>query len=409
MKTSKKKRITIGTVNIGERARELVEDAFLRNRISSGRYVRRFEELLEEFHGVKCAVAVSSGTDADTIALSALKEDGVNDGDEVIMPALNFISVANSAIHAHLKPVFVDVDRKTFNIDPDLIEEKITDRTRVLIPTHLFGKPVDMKRVLDIAEENNLFVVEDACEALGSRYKGELLGTFGDFGTFSFYVAHIITTGEGGAIITGDNRYDGILRSLRAHGRACACKVCQLSVDSGECPYRFDVEDGDLEDKRFYFLRIGYSAKMNEIEAALGIEQMEKIDDIITRRNENLTYLSGILEDLGEYMVMMRQEAHEFISPLCMPMVIREDVPIERADIVNYLEERGVETRPTFGSIPTQHPAYRFLGYEYGSFPNAEWIGRKGFYVGIHQNIDKGDLEYIAECIHDFFKLKGLR
>ncbi|MGQ9706448.1 MAG: DegT/DnrJ/EryC1/StrS family aminotransferase [bacterium] len=408
MKKESEKRITIGTVNIGEKARQLLLDAIVRNRISGGKFVREFEQLIERFHQIRNCVCVSSGTDADTITLFALKEEGVRDGDEVIMPALNFISVANSAILAGLKPVFVDVSENTFNIIPEKIEERLTGNTKILLPTHLFGKPVDMDNIMSIANAHNLFVVEDACEALGTRYRGKLVGTFGDFGTFSFYVAHIITTGEGGAIITDDDRRDGILRSLRSHGRACACKICMLNVSSSVCPMRFDLEKGDLDDKRFYFERVGCSAKMNELEAALGIEQMENIDNIIKKRNENLLYFCELLKHLKEFIVIMEQDTDGFISPLCMPIVIRDGLPVRRQEIVSYLEDRGVETRPMFGSIPTQQPSYRFLGYKYGDFPNAEWIGRNGFYVGIHQNITKGDIEYIVENIVDFFKSKGL-
>jgi len=408
MKKKDKIRITIGTVNIGDRARQLLLDAVERNRISGGKFVREFEQLLERFHKIKNCVCVSSGTDADTIALLALKEEGVRDGDGVIMPAVNFISVANSAMLAGLRPVFVDVDNRTFNIITEQIEDKLTDNTKVLLPTHLFGKFVDMDSIIEIAKAHNLFIIEDACEALGSKYNNRLAGTFGDFGTFSFYVAHIITTGEGGAVITADDRRDSILRSLRSHGRACACKVCSLNVDSGNCPMRFDLEEGDLDDKRFYFERIGCSAKMNELEAALGIEQMINIDEIIKKRNENLLYFCDLLKGLKEYIVMMEQDESEFISPLCMPIVIKDGLPVRRQEIVSHLEERGIETRPMFGSIPTQQPSYRFLGYKYGDFPNAEWIGRNGFYVGIHQNITEVEIEYMAENITAFFKSKGL-
>jgi len=409
MKRKDKIKITIGTVNIGDKARKLLLDAVSRNRISGGKFVREFEQLLERFHQIRNCVCVSSGTDADTIALLALKDEGVKDGDGVIMPALNFISVANSAVLAGLRPVFVDVDKRTFNIIPEYIDKAITDKTKILLPTHLFGKPVYMESVFEIAKAHNLFIVEDACEALGTRYKGQLVGTFGDFGTFSFYVAHIITTGEGGAVITADNRRDSILRSLRAHGRACACKVCSLNVNSGACPMRFDLEEGDLDDRRFYFERIGCSAKMNELEAALGIEQMSHINEIIDTRNKNLLYFYDLIKDLLEYIVVMKQDESEFISPLCMPIVIKEGLPVRRQEIVSYLEERGIETRPMFGSIPTQQPSYKFLGYEYGSFPNAEWIGRNGFYVGIHQNISRCEIEYMAENIHDYLKSRGLK
>lgn len=401
---NKKRKVTIGTADLDDSAYKYLNEAIDKKRISGGRLVRKLENEFSKILDITHCIAVSSGTMADTIALSALKDEGVSDGDEVVMPALNFISVANSAIEAGLKPIFADIERDTLNININNIEKVITDKTRILLPTHLFGRPVDMNPILDYSKENDLFVIEDACEAHGSKYKGRKVGTMGDFGTFSFYVAHTITTGEGGAVVTDrDDRRD-VLRSLRAHGRACVCDVCVLNVDSGYCPLRFDQEDAEVEDRRFHFLRVGYSAKMNDLEAAVGLGQLKRFDDIIDKRRKNLHYLNENLGAFSEHFQFMFEREGEYISPLVYPIVIKEDAPFDRKTIVDYLETHNIETRPAFGSIPTQQPAYEFLGYKRGDFPNAEYVGRNGFYIGIHQEITKGDLEYVVNVFNDFIK-----
>jgi dTDP-4-amino-4,6-dideoxygalactose transaminase len=400
----KKRTITIGTADLDKTAYKYLKEAVDNERISGGKFVRKLEKKFADIINVPYCIAVSSGTMADTIALSALKEEGVKEGGEVLVPALNFISVANSVIEAGLKPVFSDINLNTLNIDINTIDEKITDKTEILLPTHLFGKPVDMDPILEYAEDNGLFVVEDCCEAHGSRYKGKTVGSFGDFGTFSFYVAHTITTGEGGAIVTDKEDRANILRSLRAHGRACVCNVCVLNTQSGYCPLRFDQDDSDVEDRRFHFLRIGYSAKMNDLEAAVGLGQMDRFNQIIETRRKNLYHLNEGLSDYAEYFRFMKEDDDEYISPLVYPVIIKNNAPFTRKEIVDYLENNNIETRPTFGSIPTQQPAYNFLGYQKGDFPNAEYVGKNGFYIGIHQHLTKKDLNYVIETFSDFLK-----
>jgi dTDP-4-amino-4,6-dideoxygalactose transaminase len=292
MSPDKKRKITVGTVDIGEKGIKLVEDTLRRGRISGGANVRQFEQLFAEYHRMPYCVAVATGTDADTLALASFRFLGYPTEGEVLVPALNFIAVANSVVHAGYTPRFVDVSADTWNMDVAAVREAISAKTVGMIPTHLFGRPCDMDPLVELARQNGLFIVEDSAEAHGSKYKGRLAGTMGDAGTFSFYVAHIITTGEGGAVITREESQAEILRSLRAHGRACSCPVCKLNVDSSYCSKRF-AEKTDLEDSRFSFLRIGYSSKMNDLEAAVGIDQMERLDSIIQARHSNLFYHIG--------------------------------------------------------------------------------------------------------------------
>jgi CDP-6-deoxy-D-xylo-4-hexulose-3-dehydrase len=283
----------------------------------------------------------------------------------------------------------------------------INERTRGLLPVHLFGRPAPMDEIMELGNKHHLAVIEDASEAHGARYKGRLVGTIGLMGAFSFYVAHIITTGEGGAIITDDDELDTLLRSIRAHGRACSCKVCRLNTGNGElCEKRFlDDEDQALYDGRFRFERIGYSAKMNDLEAALGIDQIERLDLIVAKRRHNMKELTNSLKPYQEHLVLFDdRNEDELISPLVYPIVIRKGTPFSRRQITRFLEHRGIETRPMFGSIPTQQPAYRYLGFKPKDFPNADYIGANGFYIGVHQNLTQDDIAMIQNAFTEFFK-----
>lgn len=404
MKEKKAFRITVGTVNIGPDTKKRVMEILDSNRLSSGRYVKEFEDKFARYHMVKSAIAVDTGTAACTIALAVLHDIAKDRGEEVIVPALTFIATSNAVIHAGFKPVFADVERDTYNIDPDGIQKVITPRTKAIMPVHLFGRPADMKKILDIGRLNKLYVVEDASEAHGALYNGKKVGTFGALSAFSFYVAHIVTTGEGGAILTNDEELASACRSLRAHGRACKCRRCVLNISSSRCPLRFKLDENT--DTRFFFERIGYSSKMNEIEAAIGLEQIEMLGGIIKKRRANLYYLNKALKRFEEYFKLFKDNTGETISPLAYPLLIRPGAGFSRRDIVSFLEGQGIETRPMFSSLPTQQPAYKYLGYKQGDFPEAEYIGKCGFYIGIHQDLKMDDLDFVTDSIKKFIKRK---
>ncbi|MBI5375534.1 MAG: DegT/DnrJ/EryC1/StrS family aminotransferase [Candidatus Schekmanbacteria bacterium] len=399
------RKITVGSAIISDRAKALVNQALDSNRISSGKFVSEFEKLFAKYHGVRNAISVSTGSDADTLALVACGGYPTKRESEIIIPALTFVSCANSVLHAGFIPRFVDIDPLTYQIDPSEIEKALSsDSSKVkgIMPVHLFGRPANMDPIKEIAKKYNLFIVEDAAEAHGAEYKGAKVGTIGDAGAFSFYVAHIITTGEGGAVITNNNEYAGILRSLRAHGRACKCEKCVLNIDSSYCPLRFEYGEGI--DTRFFFERIGYSSKMNELEAALGIADIEKLDEIINKRRSNLFYLNKELSKYKDFFQFFEEMPNERISPLVYPLVIRPEASFTRKDITDFLERKGIETRPMFGSIPTQQPAYKFIGHREGDFKNSEFIGKNGFYIGTHQGLNQEDLDYILTVFEDFIK-----
>ena len=369
-------------------------------RVSQGRLVREFEKQFASITGTKEAVAVSSGTDADILALAVLHDYGAKRGDEIIVPALSFVATGNAVIHAGFKPVFVDVERETLNIDVALIERAITKKTRAIMPVHLMGKPAEMDTINSIAKKHKLFVIEDAAEAHGAKYKGKNVGTLGDMAAYSLYLAHIITTIEGGIVTTNRLDFAEILRSLRSHGRACKCEQCVLNTNSGYCAKRFQY--GKNADIRFIFERIGYSCKMNEVEAAIGLGNLKIYEDILDKRYNNLKMMMKGIEKFSQYFYTIKEEPYEKIGPHALPIILQKKVPFNRNDFVDYLEKHGIETRSLFSSMPTQCPGFHFLGYKLGEFPNAEYIGNNGFHIGVHQDITRKHINYLFSTIEDF-------
>ncbi|NLW86132.1 MAG: DegT/DnrJ/EryC1/StrS family aminotransferase [Planctomycetes bacterium] len=390
--------LPFGTITVTDTARRLVLEALDSKRLSSGRLVRRFEELFASNIGAQEAVAVSSGTDADALALAALYDFGAKRGDEVITPALSFVATGNSVLQAGFKPVFVDVDLETLNIDPSLIESAITDRTVAILPVHLMGKPADMDAINDIARRHDLFVIEDAAEAHGATYKGRNAGTLGDMSAFSLYVAHIITSVEGGVVVTQREDFAEVLRSLRSHGRACKCRQCVINTADKVCPRRF----GDGPDRRFVFERIGYSCKMNELEAAIGLGSLELYEEILSRRGANLAAMMQAIEPFAPNLFTFRQEPHERIGPHALPIIVGQDAPFTRDELVQWLRQNEIDSRNLFECMPTQCRGFAFLGYRLGEFPNAEYIAENGLHVGVHQDLGPAHIDYFARTIRDF-------
>jgi len=251
-----KYRVPFGTVSITDNARKLIDKILDTKWVTKGQYVAEFEKKFAALFGAKEGVAVSSGTDANALACAVLYDFGAQRTDEVIIPALTFVATGNAVLQAGLTPVFVDVDRQTLNINPDKIEEAITPKTRAIMPVHLMGKPAEMDKIREIAQKHNLYVIEDAAEAHGAEYNGKKIGSIGDMAAFSLYAAHIVTTIEGGITITNNSQMADALRSLRNHGIV----------------------------GKFEFNRIGFSAKMNELEAAVGLGNLGIFEHIIPRK-----------------------------------------------------------------------------------------------------------------------------
>ena len=393
-------KIPFGTITITKESKKLLDKVIDLGRVSSGKYVREFEERFAKLTGTKEAVAVSSGTDADILALAVLYDFGAKRDDEVLVPALSFVATGNAVLHAGFKPVFIDIEKETLNIDPSRIEKAITKKTRAIMPVHLMGKPAKMDIINKIAKKYNLFVIEDAAEAHGAVYKGKNVGQWGDMAAYSVYLAHIITTVEGGIVTTDKEEFAEILRSLRCHGRACKCKVCVVNTVNGYCPKRF--KHG--RDIRFVFERVGYSSKMNELEAVVGIGSLKMYNNIINKRRHNLLTMIKRFKEFDKYFFSIKQEKDELIGPHAFPIIVRRGVSFTRDQLVNYYEKSGIDTRDLFSSMPTQCPGFAYLGYKLGDFPNAEFIGNNGLHVGVHQDITDEHIDYLVKVTEGFLE-----
>lgn len=371
-------KVPFGTVSVTDDARELIDQALKSGWLTRGKYVQEFEEGFAQLFGVKEAVAVSSGTDADALACAVLYDFGAQRGDEIIIPALTFVATGNAVLQAGFYPVFVDVERETLNIDPKKIEEAITSKTRAIMPVHLMGKPAAMDEICRIAKKHGLTIIEDAAEAHGAEYKGKKIGSIGHMAAFSLYAAHIITTIEGGIVITDNSQMADALRSLRNHGIV----------------------------GKFKFKRIGFSAKMNELEAAVGVGNIKIFDQILQKRRRNLLYLIEKFKQFEDIFITIKEDAHEKIGPHAFSIIVRENANFTKDEFVGYIEDHGIDSRNLFYSIPTQCSSYDFLGKKLGDFPEAEYCSDHGTHIGIHQDIKLKDLDYVEKVVSEFINSK---
>lgn len=370
-------RVSFGHIEVGELGRQYLEQALIRNWVSEGTNVQLFETRFAGRFGYRHAIATSSGTDAGIVAVSTLLDSGAKRGDEVITPALAFTATANCILAAGLVPKFVDVELETLNIDPSLIEAAITPKTRAIQVVHTMGKPCKMNEILAIARRHDLIVIEDCCEAHGATLGGKVVGSFGALGLFSFYAAHLICSAEGGMIVTDKPDLADFCRSIRSHGRR-----------GGQIYFHFD--------------RVGFNSKMNDLEAAIGLEGLELFDKIFELRRRYRQRLLDLLAPIEQHFILYRDTPGEVISPHAFPLVLKD----ERQSVdglYEHLERRGIQCKTLFGSLPTQHRAFAFLGYQTGAFPVAERIGRTGLHFGLHQYLNDADIEYVAENLAAYF------
>jgi len=372
-------KVPFGTISITPKAKKLIDEAIEQRWLTKGKYVREFEEKFAGLFGVKYGVAVSSGTDADAIACAVLYDFGAQRGDEIIIPALTFVATGNAVLQAGFTPVFVDVERETLNIDPAKIEKAITPKTRAIMPVHLMGKPAAMDEIMSIAKKHKLYVIEDAAEAHGAEYKGKKIGSIGDMACFSLYAAHIVTTIEGGILITNNESMAEIARSLRNHGI----------------------------DGKFQFKRIGFSAKMNEIEAAVGLGNIEIFHDILEKRRVNVRHLIKAFVKFDKYFWYLKEESHEVLGPHAFSIILKPGLNFTKDEFVTYLEREGVDSRNLFYSIPTQTQSYQFMGHQLGDFPQSEYCSDHGTHIGCHQDIDTRQCDYVIEVVSKFLSSKG--
>jgi len=369
-------------------------------RLSYGPFTQKFESKFAFAHDCRFATMTNSGTSSLLLALQALKTKyGWSDGDEVIVPAVTFIATSNIVLQCNMVPVFVDVDPHFYELDPTKIEEKITEKTRCVIPVHLFGSPCDMDPILDIAKINKLRVIEDSCETMFVKYKGRSVGSLGDVGCFSTYVAHILTTGVGGLNTTNDTDLAVRIRSMMNHGR----DSIYISIDDDK-----DKTDDEMKmiiKKRFSFVQMGHSFRVTEMEGAVGLAEFENHDEMMKKRWDNGQFFIEKLESFSDYIQLPQVRPDCGHSFMMFPIVVKNE---SKEKLVEYLEKNGIETRDM---LPlTNQPYYKeLLDIKEDDYPVAKWINESGFYIGSHQGISDIEREYIVETFGDYFSKKSIR
>jgi dTDP-4-amino-4,6-dideoxygalactose transaminase len=339
----------------------------------------------------------NSGASSLLAALAALKEKYCwKDGDDVIVPAVSFIATSNIVMQLNMKPVFVDVEREYYGIEPKKVLDAITPRTRCIIPVHLFGMPCQMDAIMAIAEEYKLPVIEDSCQTMFARFNGQAVGSFGEIGCFSTYVAHHLPTGVGGLCTTNDPELAIVIRSLINHGR----DSIYLSIDDDQ--NKTGEERQLIISKRFSFVRMGYSFRTTELEGALGLAEFENHEEMINRRQENGAFLTEELSKLDNYLQLPALRPGAEHSYMMYPIVLRSE---PKKELVYYLEENGIETRDM---LPiTNQPYYqRTFNLNEDDFPVAKWINQHGFYVASHQDLTTEERQHIVSTIFNFFRKK---
>ena len=393
-------KIGVGYALITDLEKKYVNMALDSGRLSPGPFVQKFEKKFAEMHKQKYGIACNSGTSSLHVALEALKEKySWDQNSEVLVPAITFIATSNAVMHAGMKPVFVDVDSRTYNIDTKLIEEKITENTVAIMPVHTFGQPCEMDSIVKIATKYGLKIVEDCAEAHFAVYKGRPVASFSNIAGSSTYVAHTITTGIGGVITTDDTNLAEIARSLIAHGRACTCENCIAYNSKQVCKLRMQTE----MDRRFMMIRLGYSYRIGELEGALGVAQLENKDFIINTRKANAKILTDGLKDVEQYLQLPYYPEYVEHSFMMYPLVIKDDKAFTRNEIVKYLEQNNIETRPMLPLL--NQPIYKeIFGDIEKDYPVAQWINNNGFYVGCHHGLSKEELNMIINTIHAFLE-----
>lgn len=387
--------IGVGGFAVSPLARRYVNEVLDSNRLSYGPFHRRFEAAFAAEHDSKHSVFCNSGTSALQIALQALKErHGWADGDEVVVPSVTFIATSNIVLHNRMVPVFADVDPRTYTLDPAKFEAAITPKTRAVIPVHLLGLPADMDPISAIARKRGLSIIEDSAETMFARYQGRKVGSLGDIGCFSTYIAHYIVTGVGGLATTSDPDLAVRLRSLMNHGR----DSIYLSIDDDEGATGDKLHE--IVAKRFHFVSVGHSYRATELEAALGLAQLEEKDGIVAARTGMAARLSAGLEEFeGRLQLPCRPPGRDHTFMLYGLVLKNED----KAPLVNFLEDRGVETRDMLPLL--NQPVYKKLfGDLESKFPVAKHLNRSAFYIGCHQYMTENDADYVLEQFRAYFR-----
>ncbi len=374
---------------------------------TSGRFALSFEKQLARFLGARHVILTNSGSSANLVALMALTSPKLGErrlcpGDEVITVATSFPTTVNPIIQAGLVPVFLDAEIGTYNICISKLEEAVGPRTRAVMLAHTLGNPFNLEVVVAFCKKHELWLIEDMCDALGSTYDGTLVGSFGDLSTISFYPAHHITMGEGGAVVTNSPVLKRLVESFRDWGRDCWCEP----GEDDTCGKRFSQTFGTLPpnyDHKYVYSHIGYNLKLTDMQAAIGLAQLSKLPGFIESRRSNFSYLRGLLADLDQWFVLPRPTPKANPSWFGFPLTILPDAPFSRSSLIAYLEERKIATRLLFSSNILAQPAYANIEHRVvGDLKNASLIATNTFWLGIYPGISVEALDFVAQTLHEF-------
>ena len=382
-------------------------EASLDGWLTTGRFNEQFEQRLARFLGVRYLMTVNSGSSANLVAFSALTSPQLGDraikpGDEVIGVAAGFPTTVNPILQFGAVPVFVDVDIPTYNIDTTKLEAAISPKTKAIMLAHTLGNPFNLAEITRVAKKHNLWLIEDCCDALGSTYDGKLVGTFGDIGTLSFYPAHHITMGEGGAVFTNNPDLKRIAESFRDWGRDCYCP----SGKDNTCGKRFCWKLGDLPqgyDHKYTYSHLGYNLKITDMQAACALAQMDRVDHFVQARKDNFAYLKDRLKSCEEFLILPEATDKADPSWFGFPITLRENSPVGRNDLIGYLDQNKIGTRLLFAGNLTRQPY--MIGRNYrvsGSLENTDIVMNRTFWVGVFPALQKEHLDFIASKIEEF-------
>lgn len=382
-------------------------DASLDGWLTTGRYNAAFEKKLGGFLGIEHVLTCNSGSSANLLALTALTSPrlgarALQPGDEVITAAAGFPTTVNPILQNGLTPVFVDSEIGTYNPSPAAVEAAISPRTRAIMLAHTLGNPFDAAALRALSDRHGLWLVEDCCDALGSTLNGHKVGSFGHIGTLSFYPAHHITMGEGGAVFTVDRELKQILESLRDWGRDCWCNPgCDNT-----CGKRFDWQHGELPpgyDHKYVYSHLGYNLKITDMQAAVGLAQLDRIDDFIAARRDNFARLTELLQPLAEFFILPEASPGSIPSWFGFPLTLREDAPFNRIDLLRFLDQRKIGSRLLFAGNLIRQPYFlerpRRIA---GRLDNADIIMQRTFWLGVWPGLGDEQLRYIAQSLGDF-------
>jgi CDP-6-deoxy-D-xylo-4-hexulose-3-dehydrase len=384
-------------------------EASLDGWLTTGRFNQKFEEDLSNFLGVKCLLTVNSGSSANLIAFSTLtssklKERALQKGDEVISVAAGFPTTVNPIIQFGAIPVFIDVKIPTYNIDENLIEDAITKKTKAIMLAHTLGNPFNIKKIKDICEKNNLWLIEDSCDALGSKFDNKYVGTFGDIATLSFYPAHHITMGEGGAVFTNSKKLERIAESFRDWGRDCYCEPGKDNT----CNKRFSWKLGDLPygyDHKYTYSHLGYNMKITDMQAACGLGQLARLDGFIKKRKENFDFLYKNLKNLEDFLILPEPEANSEPSWFGFPLSLVNNTKYNRNDIIQHLNSHKIGTRLLFSGNLTKQPYMKDMNFRvHGQLKNTDFIMNNTFWIGLYPGLSLKHLEYVIDKLKNYFK-----